>query len=74
MSVFKDTRTLVSQTVVMVSQVMNDQTVDVNDTVTYNNGKKDVPSYLCAPIFVTADNYRTILIDSGYYTDDQIGY
>ena len=74
MSVFKDTRTLASQTVRMVSQILNGQTVDVNDVETYNNGKKDVPSYLCAPIFVTIDNYKTILIDSGYYTQDQLGY
>ena len=74
MSVFKDTRTLASQAAKMASQVMNGQKVDVNDTDTYNNGKKDVSSYLCSPVFVTVDNYKTILVDSGYYTQDALDY
>ena len=74
MSVFKDTRTLASQAAKMVSQVMNGQKVDVNDTDTYNNGKKDISSYLCSPVFVTVDNYKTILVDSGYYTQDALDY
>lgn len=73
MSVFKDTRTLVERTVKMTSQIVEGKTVEVNDTQTYDNGVKVVPSYLCAPIVVTIDNYKTILIDSGYYTADQLG-
>lgn len=73
MSVFKDTRTLASQAVKMGSQILNGQDVDVNDTQTYNNSKKIVPTYACDPVFVTADNYRTVLIDSGYYTEDMLG-
>ena len=69
MSVFKDTRTLAKQVVKMVGQIINNETVDVNDTETYDNGKKVVPSYLCEPVFADIDNYQTILIDSGYYTE-----
>ena len=29
-------------------------------------------TYLCDPVVVTTDNYKEILIDSGYYTEDQI--
>ena len=72
MSVFKDTRTLASQVVKMVTQIIKGETVDVNDTKTYNNGKKVVPSYLCSPVFADAGNYKTILIDSGYYTEADI--
>ena len=72
MSVFKDTRTLAAQVVKMVGQILNGQTVDVNDTETYDNGKKVVPSYLCSPVFADAGNYQKILIDSGYYTADQL--
>jgi len=72
MSVFKDTRTLASQVVKMVTQILNGQTVEVNDTTTYDNGKKVVPSYLCSPVFADASNYQKILIDSGYYTADQL--
>ena len=72
MSVFKDTRTLASQVVKMVGQIINGETVDVNDTETYNNNKITVPSYLCEPVFADANNYKEILIDSGYYTEDQL--
>ncbi|MCR5197045.1 MAG: sugar-binding protein [Pseudobutyrivibrio sp.] len=72
MSVFKDTRTLASQVVKMVGQILNGETVDVNDTETYDNGNGVVPSYLCDPVFADASNYKEILIDSGYYTEDQL--
>lgn len=72
MSVFKDTRTLASQVVKMVGQILKGETVDVNDTETYNNGKKVVPSFLCKPVFADANNYKELLIDSGYYTEDQL--
>jgi len=72
MSVFKDTRTLASQVVKMVSQILNGETVEVNDTETYDNGNGIVPSYLCEPVFADANNYKELLIDSGYYTEDQL--
>ncbi|MBR6256513.1 MAG: sugar-binding protein [Lachnospiraceae bacterium] len=72
MSVFKDTRTLASQVVKMTGQILSGTTVDVNDTSTYNNGVITVPSFLCEPVFADANNYKTILIDSGYYTEDQL--
>lgn len=73
MSVFKDTRTLVSQTVKMVDQIFNGSDVDVNDNSTYNNGSKIVPAYLCEPVFADINNYKEILIDSGYYTEADLG-
>ena len=72
MSVFKDTRTLASQVVKMVGQILNEEEVDVNDTETYDNGVIVVPSYLCEPVFADANNYKELLIDSGYYTEDQL--
>ena len=72
MSVFKDTRTLASQVVKMVGQILKGETVDVNDEKTYDNGKGVVPSYLCEPVFADKDNYKELLIDSGYYTEDQL--
>ena len=72
MSVFKDTRTLADQVVKMVGQILSGQTVDVNDTNTYNNNVITVPSFLCEPVFADANNYKEILIDSGYYTEDQL--
>ena len=67
MSVFKDTRTLAAQVVKMVGQILKGETVDVNDEKTYDNGKKVVPSFLCDPVIGTAENYKELLIDSGYY-------
>ena len=72
MSIFKDTRTLADQVVKMTTAIMNKTEVPVNDTKTYDNGIKVVPSYLCAPVFADKDNYTKLLIDSGYYTADQL--
>jgi len=72
MSVFKDTRTLASQVVKMVGQILSGSEVDVNDTETYDNGTGVIPSYLCEPVFADKDNYKELLIDSGYYTEDQL--
>ena len=68
MSVFKDTRTMAEQTVRMVSDIMEGKAPEINDTATYNNGMKIVPAYLCTPVYVDENNYKTILIDSGFYT------
>ena len=72
MSVFKDTRTLAAQVVKMVGQILSGEEVDVNDTETYDNGVKVVPSFLCEPVFANAENYQELLIESGYYTEDDL--
>ncbi|MCR5848501.1 MAG: sugar-binding protein [Lachnospiraceae bacterium] len=72
MSIFKDTRTLASKTVEMVDAILKGTQAPVNDTETYNNGKKVVPSYLCEPVFADVNNYEELLIKSGYYTADQL--
>ena len=72
MSVFKDTRTLAERTVTMVDQILAGKEVEVNNTEDYDNGMKVVPSYLCDSVFADQDNYQELLIDSGYYTEDQI--
>lgn len=69
MSIFKDTRTLASQVVKMVGQILTGETVDVNDTETYDNGTGVIPSFLCEPVFADINNYKELLIDSGYYTE-----
>ena len=72
MSVFKDTRTLASKVVEMVDAIMQGGEAPVNDTETYDNGTGVIPSYLCEPVAVTADNYKELLVDTGYYTEDQL--
>jgi ABC-type xylose transport system substrate-binding protein len=72
MSVFKDTRTLAAKVVGMVDAIMKGTEPEINDTKTYDNGIKIVPSYLCEPVFADVNNYKELLIDSGYYTEDQL--
>jgi putative multiple sugar transport system substrate-binding protein len=71
-TVFKDTRTLAGVTVGMVEALLNDGTPEINDTTTYDNGVKVVPSYLLEPVPVDSSNWEEALIGSGYYTMDQI--
>src|SRR5690625_5050116 len=49
MSVFKDTRALAKQAVNMVDALLKGTEPEVNDTETYDNGVKVVPSYLLIP-------------------------
>jgi putative multiple sugar transport system substrate-binding protein len=46
--------------------------VAVNDTKTYNNGVKVVPSYLLKPVAVDASNVKAVLVESGYYKESQL--
>lgn len=72
MDIFKDTRTLAKQTVAMVDAIMGGGDAETNDNETYNNGTGVIPTYLCEPTVVTIDNYKEMLIDSGYYTEDDL--
>jgi len=73
MTVWKDTRTLAEQVALMVQQIVNGEEVEVNDTETYDNGDKVVPTYLIDPIVVTADNIDSTLIESGFYSAEDLG-
>ena len=72
MSIAKDTRTLAAKCVTMVQAVLEGKEPEINDTTTYDNGVIVVPSFLCTPVPVDKDNYKEVLIDTGYYTEDQI--
>lgn len=72
MSVFKDTRTLAAKVVEMVDAIMKGAEPPINDTETYDNGTGAIPSFLCEPVAGTIENYKELLIDSGYYTQDQL--
>ncbi|CAN7502617.1 multiple monosaccharide ABC transporter substrate-binding protein [Rhizobium leguminosarum] len=71
-TIFKDTRELAKVTVAMVDAVMSGKEPEVNDTKTYDNGVKVVPSYLLKPVAVDKTNYKQILVDSGYYSEDKL--
>ncbi len=71
-TIFKDTRELARVTVGMVNAVLGGDEPEINDTSTYDNGKKVVPSYLLEPVPVTAANWESVLVDSGYYQKSDI--
>src|SRR5271169_2517727 len=70
-TIFKDTRDLARVTVDMVDAVLSGKQVPVNDSKTYNNGVKVVPSYLLKPVVVYKSNWEKALIESGYYKKSQ---
>ena len=45
----------------------------VNDTETYDNGVKVVPTYLANPVSVDKENYQAELIDTEYYSEKDLG-
>lgn len=73
MTVWKDTRTLGDQVATMVKQILDGDDVTVNDETTYDNGVKVVPAYLLPPQVVVPDTIQSMLVDSKFYTADQLG-
>lgn len=71
-TVFKDTRELAKKAVSMADSLLKGEEAEVNDTTTYDNGIKVVPSYLLEPVSVDITNYEEVLVGSGYYTADQL--
>lgn len=72
MSIYKDTRLLAEKCVTMVGAVLLGTEPEINDEEQYDNGVKIVPTYMCTPVAVDAENYHELLVEGGYYTEDQI--
>ena len=71
-TIFKDTSKLAETASTMVDAVLNGKTPETNDTTTYNNKVKVVPAYLHQPVVVTKDNLMKEVVDTGYYTKDEV--
>lgn len=71
-TVFKDTRALATAAAGLVDDMLSGKQPAVNDTKTYNNGVKVVPSILLKPVAVDATNWKPVLVDSGYYKESQL--
>ena len=71
-TIFKDTRELAKVTAGMVDAMMSGKKVEINDTKTYNNKVKVVPSYLLKPVSVDLSNYKQVLVGSGYIKEEQL--
>lgn len=72
-TIFKDTRELAKVAAGMAVALLNDEEPEVNDTETYDNDVKVVPSYLLAPVPVIKDNVEEALVDTGYWTKEDLG-
>lgn len=72
MSVFKDTKILAAAVAEMADQILKGETVMVNDTESYDNFAKIVPSYLIESQFVDQSNWQELLVDGGYYTAEEL--
>ena len=71
-TIFKDTRELAKVAVDMASAILNGEEPEVNNTTDYDNGVKVVPSYLLESQIVVKDNITEVLVDSGYWTEEEI--
>jgi putative multiple sugar transport system substrate-binding protein len=73
MTVWKDTRQLGDRVAIMIQSLFNGEAVETNDETTYNNGIKNVPTYLLDPEVVTKDQIQDRLVGTGFYTAEQLG-
>ncbi len=71
-TIFKDTRKLAAQAVIAAKAFLSGSTPEANNTETYDNGVKVVPSYLLEVDTVYADNIQELLIDSGYWSAEEV--
>ncbi|HYD10085.1 MAG TPA: multiple monosaccharide ABC transporter substrate-binding protein [Acidimicrobiales bacterium] len=71
-TIFKDTRKLAAQAVTAAQAYLSGEEPEANDTETYDNGVKVVPSYLLESDIVYADNIQPLLVDSGYWTAEEV--
>lgn len=71
-TIFKDTRKLAEVAVDMAVALLQDEEPETNNTTDYDNGVKVVPSFLLDSQVVVKDNIKEILVDSGYWTEDEI--
>ena len=71
MTIMKDSRKLVPYIMSAVNSIINGETPLSNNDV--NNGSEDVPSYLLAPVVVDSINCQVEIIDSGFYTEEDLG-
>ncbi len=71
-TIFKDTRKLASQAVDAATAFAEGEEPEANDTESYDNGVKVVPSFLLESDIVVADNIGELLVDSGYWSEEEI--
>jgi putative multiple sugar transport system substrate-binding protein len=71
-TIFKDTRLLAEQAVIAAQAFLEGNEPEANDTESYDNGVKVVPSYLLPVETVFADDIQSVLIDTEYWTAEEV--
>jgi putative multiple sugar transport system substrate-binding protein len=71
-TIFKDTRLLADQAVAAAQAYLGGGQPQPNDTKTYDNGVKVVPSYLLPVVTIYKDNIQKELVDTGYWTAQEV--
>ncbi|MDR2619528.1 MAG: sugar-binding protein [Propionibacteriaceae bacterium] len=71
-TIFKDTRKLADQAVTAAKAYLAGAEPTANNTDTYDNGVKVVPSYLLEIDTVYKEDIKPLLIDSGYFTEAEV--
>jgi putative multiple sugar transport system substrate-binding protein len=71
-TIFKDTRLLAEQAVIAAQAYLEGNEPEANNTEDYDNGVKTVPSYLLPVETVFADDIQSVLIDSDYWTAEEV--
>ncbi|PUB30226.1 monosaccharide ABC transporter substrate-binding protein (CUT2 family) [Promicromonospora sp. AC04] len=71
-TIFKDTRLLADQAVIATQAYLDGEEPEANDTKSYDNGEIVVPSYLLDSVIVYKDNINAELVESGYWTEEEV--
>ncbi len=71
-TIFKDTRMLADEAVVAAKAFLEGKTPEANDTESYDNGVKVVPSFLLESVIIYKADIQSKLIDTDYWTADEV--
>lgn len=71
-TVFKDTRLLAQHAAIAALALADEREPQTTNTTDYDNGAVVVPSYLLDVQTVTKENLTEVLVDSGYWTQEQV--
>lgn len=70
MTAFKDIRELAENGAYMIDCLVKGEEPKIENPVIYNNGVKDVQAMVVEPKALDITNYKELLFDSGYYSED----
>lgn len=70
MTVFKDIRIMAERAAYVVDCMVKGEEPDMSGGTTFNNGVKDIKTLCVPPKTIDKSNYKELLFDSGYYSED----